>query len=623
LSLKKILGLFASLLVVFAGLLPPNATANAAANPTSTVKKLALIESAGLGLNTPAESSLVVLPNESIISFQHDENRTTFSANLVSADGKKSTKTEIYNSRNSSDWHANGFDWIVNQSGKLTVVYAKWTRESGKLFSGVSARSTTNGTTWSSEVSVLPAYELSLGCNAVHEVCGYIQPHLQQSADGKLIVVAAKTELKVAGQGISSGNLIASTSSDATIWSASTSIAPLPDFGGTPSETKAAYSGKGLFSVAATDSEFIVLYPYLTNHANIWLPPDVGFRTSSLPFADLQNWQDPKVVHNVSGLTWANDGGTLHMGPFLVKTSNKLLALWFEKPSNGNLSILRGSTWDPVEKAWDARKDLYSCTNCWFYNTAPSDRNAYVASGATLTLPFVQYQGKTRQVKFLTIVDGVATNGPDATTIITADQNLSGGASFYGVHLGSDNVLTFVVEANFVAHVVEVSADRKTQVMKRIDQFWQNGLGGEKVVYSYQLPNGNLSLMTQQYRFDGNPTGNILSYYQLIRATPPVFSGKFAVTGTAKVASTIKVAKPTATSPYGAKSVTLKWLRCTKQLKSAPKTKPSYCVAIPNAVSTSYKLTSKDKGKYLIASAESSNSGGVAAIFTASTSIVK
>jgi len=184
-------------------------------------------------------------------------------------------------------------------------------------------------------------------------------------------------------------------------------------------------------------------------------------------------------------------------------------------------------------------------------------------------------------------------------------------------------VLTFVVEANFVAHVIEVSADRKTHVMKRIDQFWQNGIGGEKVVYSYQLPNGNLSLMTQQFRLDGNPTGNILSYYKLIRATPPVFSGKFAITGTAKVTSTIKVSKPTAASPYGATPVTIKWLRCTKQLKSAPKTKPSYCVAIPNAVATSYKLTSKDKGKYLIASAESSNSGGVASVFTVSTAVVK
>jgi hypothetical protein len=230
-----------------------------------------------------------------------------------------------------------------------------------------------------------------------------------------------------------------------------------------------------------------------------------------------------------------------------------------------------------------------------------------------------------RTVKFLTIVDGAVTNGAAGTTVATNSENLTGGASFYGLHLGSDNTLTLVLQHDLIAEVVEVAADRKTQKVKRIDTLWQNEnfVQADKVVHSYQLPNGNLSLMSQQYRTSGNPSGTVLNYYQLIRATPPVLSGTLTVSGTAKVTSTLKTSSVTFSSPFGASNPSYKWYRCDKIVKTAPKIKPTFCVAIPNAIFTSYKLTSKDKGKFLLASAESSNSGGSTLAFSTSTGAAK
>jgi len=620
---RKVAGLVLAFAMVVAGALPSSAE--------STVKKLGLVQGSGMGSNTSDQSSLVVLPNETIVSFHNDHNRAALLASVLSSDGKTAETNEIFASGNSDGQNPSRFDWVVSSSGKLTVVYTTWLQEAGKVFAGVSARSTTDGKNWSAPVSVLPTFEAELGCDPLVQICGYIQPHLKQNANGKLLLVAAKTNLVASGWSTSTAAaLVSSTSADGSVWSAKSDIGTLPDMGGSPGLAKAGYASKGLFALEATETDFVVLYPYLIKSSNIFKPSDTGYKSASLPFTNLTKWQTSKVVNLVPGLSWANYGGTLHMGPFLVKTSNKLLALWFEKPANGDKTILRESIWNPAKNAWDARKDIFNCKDCWIYNTAATDRNAFVVSGTTLTLPFVVAtttpQGSLQTVKFLTIVDGAVTNGAAGTTVATNSENLTGGAAFYGLHLGSDNTLTFVLQHDLIAEVVEVAADRKTQKVKRIDTLWQDEIFGQadKVVHSYQLPNGNLSLMSQQRRLlTGDPKGTVLNYYQLIRATPPAVTGKLAVSGTAKVASTLKTSTVTFSSPYGASTAAYKWYRCDKIVKTAPVSKPTFCVAIPNAIFTSYKLTSKDKGKFLLASAESSNSGGSTLVFSTSTAVVK
>lgn len=594
----------------------------------SPVKKLGLVQSSGTGTNNADESSLVVLPNETIVSFHNDWNQANLSASVISSDGKTAETNVIFDSGNSEGQNPSRFDWVISATGKLTIVYTTWLQESGKLLAGMSARSTSDGHKWSSPVAVLPTFEADLGCEPIFEVCGYIQPHLKQKKDGKLLLVAAKTNLVGSGLSTSTASLVSSTSVDGSSWTPTSMSIPLPDVSGGWSRSNSPYFSKGIFAVEVNDTELVVLYPFSIKSDNVFKPADTGYKSVSLPLKALK-WQAPKVVKLVSGLTWPDEGGTLNMGPFLVKTSNKLLALWFEKPANSDKTILRESIWNPTKNAWDARKDIFSCKDCWIYNTAATDRNVFVVSGNTLTLPFVvatnTNQGAIQAVKFLTIVDGVVTNGAAGTTVATSNPDVVGGASFYGVHLGSDNTLTFVLQHDFKAEVVEVSADRKTQSVKSIDTLWQNDnfVRADKVVHSFQLPNGNLSLMSQQYRLMGNPAGTIFNYYQLIRATPPAVTGKFAVNGTAKVASTLKTSTVTFSSPYGASNAAYKWYRCDKIVKTAPVSKPTFCVAIPKATNTSYKLTSKDKGKYLIASAESFNSGGTTSVFTISTAVVK
>jgi hypothetical protein len=616
---RKVAGLVLAFAMVVAGALPSSAE--------STVKKLGLVQASGMGMNTADQSSLVVLPNETIISFHNNENEAALLASVLSADGKTAETNEIFASGNSDGQNPSRFDWVVSSSGKLTVVYTTWLQEAGKVFAGMSARNTTDGANWSAPVTVLPTYQVDSACEPITgEICGYIQPHLKQSANGKLLLVAAKTNLVNSGWSTSTASLVSSTSVDGSSWSTASMGIELPEMS---SNGKQAYYSKGLFAVEATQTDFVVLYPYLIKSSNIFKPSDTGYKSASLPLSNLAKWQTPKVVTLVPGLSWAKDGGNLHMGPFLVKTSNKLLALWFEKPADGDKTFLRESIWNPTKNAWDARKDIFNCKDCWIYNTAATDRNAFVVSGATLTLPFVvattTRQGSLRTVKFLTIVDGAVTNGAAGTTVATNSENLTGGASFYGLHLGSDNTLTLVLQHDLIAEVVEVAADRKTQKVKRIDTLWQNEnfVQADKVVHSYQRPNGNLSLMSQQYRTSGNPSGTVLNYYQLIRATPPVLSGTLTVSGTAKVTSTLKTSSVTFSSPFGASNPSYKWYRCDKIVKTAPKIKPTFCVAIPNAIFTSYKLTSKDKGKFLLASAESSNSGGSTLAFSTSTGAAK
>jgi hypothetical protein len=247
-------------------------------------------------------------------------------------------------------------------------------------------------------------------------------------------------------------------------------------------------------------------------------------------------------------------------------------------------------------------------------------------TGSSILLPFVETQGALDfqlSVKFLTITDGVLS--PSGATDVVAGEPRSTEVEFFGAHQSPDGTLALVVQRNLAVELVEFSSDRKSKAITTVGYLGSNRLsyGLGRVVHSALATDGNITMMFHHYPETPEPLNTTFNYYKVNRVLPPALKGELSVSGTPKVGATLKTSTVSFTANVSPSAMVTKWYRCSKPIKLAPKAKPSECVAIPNALVKSYKLTSKDKGKYLIASVSSFNSGGTTIVFSASSAVVK
>jgi hypothetical protein len=101
--------------------------------------------------------------------------------------------------------------------------------------------------------------------------------------------------------------------------------------------------------------------------------------------------------------------------------------------------------------------------------------------------------------------------------------------------------------------------------------------------------------------------------------TKPGASKAAGVSGTAKVAKSLLGSKGTWAR---ATSYSYKWYACTSAGTSKTAV-PSGCTAISGATSTSFKLTTKQKGKYIRFAVTARNTGGSTVSVSAASAKVK
>jgi hypothetical protein len=602
--------------LVLIGVFAALGTDSASANTSAT--KLPVFETSDSQLSGD-QSSIVVLPDGTRVALHNDWRTARFYSSVLSADSKTVATATIFANGNTLGQNPTRFDWKLSKEGKLFVLFTTWVTNNGVPTVGLKIRSTFDGQNWSDPISVVPDYQDDTGCNPRNQVCGYVQPRLVQNSSGALLAVAARATT------IMKANFVSATSTNGVNWSApsvSQASVALPIEIGAVNNIN---SGTNLFGVTATDTDFVLIHYYYIPGATPFKVGDYGYKTMSMPFKSLGKWLSVKVVSLVRGTDVANRAVTT-LGPYLVYTPNKLQALWFERPTNSSNTVLRQSIYNNSTGEWSSPKKLYQCTNCDISRCTTADRNATIVTGSSILLPFVETQGALDfqlSVKFLTITDGVLS--PSGATDVVAGEPRSTEVEFFGAHQSPDGTLALVVQRNLAVELVEFSSDRKSKAITTVGYLGSNRLsyGLGRVVHSALATDGNITMMFHHYPETPEPLNTTFNYYKVNRVLPPALKGELSVSGTPKVGATLKTSTVSFTANVSPSAMVTKWYRCSKPIKLAPKAKPSECVAIPNALVKSYKLTSKDKGKYLIASVSSFNSGGTTIVFSASSAVVK
>ena len=565
------------------------------------------------------QSSIAVLPDGTRVALHNDWRTARFYSSLLSADSKTVATATIFASGNTLGQNPTRFDWKLSKEGKLFVLFTTWVTNNGVPTVGLKIRSTLDGQNWSDPISVVPDYRDDTGCNPRNQVCGYVQPRLVQNSSGALLAVAARATT------ISKANFVSATSTNGVTWSApsvSQASVALPTEIGAVNNIN---SGTNLFGVTATQTDFVLIHYYYTPGATVFKIGDYGYKTMSMPFKSLGKWSSVKVVSLVRGTDVANRAVTT-LGPYVVYTPNKLQALWFERPTNSFNTVLRQSIYSTSTGEWSAPKKIYQCTNCDITRSTTADRNATIVSGSSIVLPFVESKGDLQMqlfVKFLTITDGVLS--PQGATDVVAGEPRSTEVEYFGGHLSPNGALALVVQRDLAVELIEFSSDKKSKTITKVGYLGSKrpsyGLG--RVVHSAVAADGNIAMMFHHYPETQVPQETTFNYYKVNRVFAPALKGKLAISGTTKLGSTLKISTVSFTAAVTPSQMVTQWYRCSKTLKTAPKTKPADCVAIPNALAKSYKLTTKDKGKYLIASVSSFNSGGTTIVFSTSSAVVK
>ena len=604
------------LALISIGALVAFGTAPASANTSAT--KLPVFETSDSQLSGD-QSSIVVLPDGTRVALHNDWRTARFYSSVLSADSKTVATATIFANGNTLGQNPTRFDWKLSKEGKLFVLFTTWVTNNGVPTVGLKIRSTLDGQNWTDPISVVPDYQDDTGCNPRNQVCGYVQPRLVQNSSGALLAVAARATT------IIKANFVSATSTNGVNWSApsvSQASVALPTEIGAVNNIN---SGTNLFGVTATETDFVLIHYYYVPGATVFKIGDYGYKAMSMPFKSLGKWSSVKVVSLVRGTDVANRAVTT-LGPYVVYTPNKLQALWFERPTNSSNTVLRQSIYSTSTGEWSAPKKIYQCSDCDITHSTTADRNATIVSGSSILLPFVESKGGLQMqlfVKFLTITDGVLSS--QGATDVVAGEPQSNEVEFFGAHQSPDGTLAFVVQRDLAVELVEFSNDRKTKTITPVGYLGSKrpnyGLG--RVVHSAVAADGNIAMMFHHYPETSDPQKTTYNYYKVNRVLAPALKGKLTITGVTKVGSTLKTSTVSFTASVAPSTMVTQWYRCSKIVKTAPNKKPVDCVPIPNALLKSYKLTTKDKGKYLIASVSSFNSGGTTIVFSTSSAVVK
>ena len=112
-------------------------------------------------------------------------------------------------------------------------------------------------------------------------------------------------------------------------------------------------------------------------------------------------------------------------------------------------------------------------------------------------------------------------------------------------------------------------------------------------------------------------TGNSQIYEGIVyrQASAPIPSGELRMTGLAKVGKFVTSLAPSFTGLTAVGATSIQWYACTTKVTTIQTTVPSTCVLIPKATALKFKVTSKQKNKYLGVAVKNTNAIGTATVF--------
>ena len=496
-----------------------------------------------------------------------DDNGTYLKTGILRSDGTWSVQEDLASGSTSSSFILNGKNsWIVDKEGTIAVSWIQSTRNDSVTTSASYIAYTENGIDWSAPVQVFAprtSTGSSMSCMMFYG-CGYNSLQLSIDSKGIMATIAHYRD---------SGNwsLVVSTARDGINWSAPTQL-----------ETGSGYGGYSLNLAPLDAGGFIAVWPTSGQAPS--------FKFSTMSPKTFNFWQRPKVLGSAQSLNSA---------PLLMQTGLTHLSLFY---MTGNPApVINQQVYDLTSKTWGAPTAIL---------TAPwdlIDSSLQIAMGKN-------WQGA--------IGVGLVRNGAQEAQAYIVELNNSVPSEAKLVKSVAEQAMTIdAIRVNFDDSITMMmsGSNRRANIMnfkagvQISDEDVPNTPASQVYGFSVSVsPSGNFFIA-------GNVNlGTSFIYEGIVyrAASAPIPVGDLKLTGTAKAGQTVTSKIPTFTGVSNIGTTRIQWYSCTTKVATVQTTVPVTCAVIAKATALKFKVTAKQKNKYLGVAVSNTNAVGTATLFS-------
>lgn len=504
-----------------------------------------------------------------LIGQQSESGISQLKSGILHSDGTFDSEAEIAQLPNNSYFHnSQSGSWLITKDGVIAFAWFISERDSAThivtSYSYISFSE--NGKEWSSPNQLFAPKIISENQCFMFFDCGYQSIEISQDIYGTFTAVTTA----VVGQ---KSTLEASSSRDGVIWSAPTLLDT--GAGSNFAAYKLSEMPAGGFMVAWS------IYVGNNNYVDRFstMPPKLGF------------WNKAK---DFGTIPWSNSQ------PVIAQTDPTALSLFYLS-NEGNVPQVNQRKYNLMTKTWgDAVAIItmpqgwisgelqFSMGNNWHGAIAAGgvlngilEAHAYVVElNASVASPQTVFANSTEQALSVT---AIRVNFDDSVTLVTAGYDRAS--------------RIFKLRGGVEQEVEQIPWTLTTQIYSQSAAF---------------SPSGNISMVSAGQN-------DVREGMFLNLATRPVASGAVRVSGTAKSGSQLLATLPTFSGISAIGKTSIQWYSCSNKVATVQTSIPLKCVAIPKATSNKFKVTSKQKKKYLGVSVTNTNAIGTTLMFSPTT----
>jgi hypothetical protein len=453
---------------------------------------------------------------------------------------------------------ADSNSWVKMPDGTIAITWTSVWISNDASYSEISVAFTDDATQWSTPINPAPtSYANRYDCMGMMYECGYSG---SQIASSILSTIAIQYEVSTSD---TDKRLLTQISNDGATWSSQTKIA-------------GNYSYSFARSITGLDGGGFI---------STWALND-GFRYFSRTNGTLlSTWTRAAELSNDSNLNYE---------PAFKKTAPGEYTAFYLTVSDG-VKIVKSRTYSTVSKTWGApRVVLQINANGWALGSiqVSEPRNGKFAVSLGFAL-----DGQLHSDLYVNLF---------APTVL--------GTQFILTTLASQSTYFSPVTLNHDGSMTAVTAPLNGVVT--IETYLQ-GVSVDSHVIPYPeaqtvglatsvSANGNVFVVAQRSPAKG---------FTYQRATSPIPSGTARVTGTPKLGAKLTAAAMTFGGFSGVGATKYQWYSCTRAVAANTVSLPVGCSPIAKATASTFKVTTKQKGKFITVAVKNSNGVGTTTLF--------
>jgi hypothetical protein len=180
-----------------------------------------------------------------------------------------------------------------------------------------------------------------------------------------------------------------------------------------------------------------------------------------------------------------------------------------------------------------------------------------------------------------------------------------------GVYPNGDGTITLVYSGQFFSDVELKTIGRGSE----LDPVPLGFAGDEaKTLVSGVTPTGNLFVASLRGR-NHSELIDVGEFLAIERAEAPVANSAVRITGSAKLGKTLNASGFSFRSISGLGTTTFQWYSCSRAVPANTTVKASTCSAISKATGSTFKVTSKQRGRYITVAVKNTNAVGTTTLF--------